>query len=51
MSGISWKIALKTPDPLYLLNSDDFIVNFEHIQHVNLLFLFLTLNLNFSVGG
>ena len=40
------KINNKTPELCHAV----FIFNFEHIQHINLIFLLLTLNMYLSVG-
>ena len=38
------KLTIKTPERRYWRRSDVFIVNFEHITHLVLVFLLLTLN-------
>ena len=44
MCEICAKLTMKTPERLQNCRSGVFIVNFEHISHLFLLFLFLTLN-------
>ena len=39
-----WKLTIKTPDRLHWCRSGVFIINFEHISHLFLVFLLLTLN-------
>ena len=39
-----WKITIKTPKRRQWRRSDVFTINFEHISHLFLMFLFLTLN-------
>ena len=39
------KLTLKTPEPCHWRRSGVFIVNFEHISHLVLVFLLLTLNM------
>ena len=41
---ISSKLTIKTPDGRHWRRSGVFIVNFEHISHLVLVFLLLTLN-------
>ena len=43
-SEICSKLAIKTPERRLWLRSGVFIVNFEHIPHLNLVFLLLTLD-------
>ena len=38
-------LAIKTPELCHLRRSGVFIVNFEHVSHLVLLFLLLTLNM------
>ena len=45
MSEISSKLTIKRPEQLQWRSSDVFIVNFEHISHLVLVFLMLTLNI------
>ena len=45
MSEISSKLAIKRPEQLQWRSSDVFIVNFEHISHLVLVVLMLTLNI------
>ena len=42
--AIHWKLAIKTPERGHWHRSGFFIVNFEHISHLFLVFLWLTLN-------
>ena len=42
---ISSKLTIKRPERLQWRRSDVFIVNFEHISHLVLVFLLLTLNM------
>ena len=44
------KLAIKTPEQRQLRRSDVFIVNFEHISHLALVFLLLTLNKYLPAG-
>ena len=39
------KLTIKTPESRHWLRSGVFIVNFEHISHLVLVFLLLTLNM------
>ena len=39
------KLTIKTPERRHWLRSSVFIVNFEHISHLALVFLLLTLNM------
>ena len=39
------KLTIKTPERRYWRRSGVFIVNFEHISHLVLMFLLLTLNM------
>ena len=39
------KLTIKTPERRYLRHSGEFIFNFEHISHLVLVFLLLTLNM------
>ena len=39
------KLTIKTPEPSHWRRSEVFIVNFEHISHLVLVFLFLTFNI------
>ena len=39
------KLTIKIPERRQWRRSDVFIVNFEHISHLNLVFLLLTLNI------
>ena len=45
---ISWeicsKLTMKTPERLHWRRSSVFIINFEHISHLALVFLLLTLS-------
>ena len=41
---ICLKLTIKTPERRYLRRSDVFIVNFEHISHLVLVFLLLTMS-------
>ena len=46
------KLPLKTPDRFYWRHSGIFIVNFEHISHLSLMFVLLTFNmLSFTGPG
>ena len=45
MSEISSKLTIKRPEQLQWRSSVVFIVNFEHISHLVLVFLMLTLNI------
>ena len=40
-----FKVNNKTPERRQCRRSDVFIVNFEHISHLNLVFQLLTLNM------
>ena len=42
--GICSKLTIKTPERRHWRRSDVFIVNFEHISHLFLVFLLFTLN-------
>ena len=44
------KLTVKTPERCQWHHSDIFIVNFEHISHLVLVFLLLTLNMQLLVG-
>ena len=44
MNEISSKLTIKTPERLQCRRSSVFILNFEHISHIVLVFLLLTLN-------
>ena len=44
------KLTIKTPERRYWHRSDVFIVNFEHISHLVLVFLLLTLNMHLPTG-
>ena len=44
------KITIKTPERCQLRRSDVFIVNFEHISHLVLVYLLLTLNMELLTG-
>ena len=39
------KLTKKTPEPCHWRRSSVFIINFEHISHLVLVFLLLTLNI------
>ena len=41
---VSWKLTIKTPERRHWPRSGVFIVNFEHISHLPLIFLLLTLS-------
>ena len=43
-SEICLKLTIKTPERRQLNRSGDFILNFEHMSHLSLVFLLLTLN-------
>ena len=45
MCEICSKLKIKTPEQRQRRRSDVFIVNFEHILHLVLVFLLLTLNM------
>ena len=45
------KLTIKTPERRHWRRSGAFIVNFEHISHLFLAFLFLTLNKQIFPGG
>ena len=45
------KIAIKTPERRQWSLSGVFIVNFEHISHLDLVFLLLTLNMQIPTGS
>ena len=47
---ISSKLTIKTPKRRHWRRSDVFIVDFEHISHLVLLFLLLTLNMQMPTG-
>ena len=44
------KITIKTPERRHWRRSGVFIVSFEHISHLVLLFLLLTLNMQLPAG-
>ena len=44
------KLTIKTPERHHWRHSDVFIVNFEHILHLVLVFLLLTLNMSLPAG-
>ena len=44
------KLTIKTPERLQRRRFDVSIVNFEHISHVVLVFLLLTLNMSLPAG-
>ena len=44
-SGICSKLSIKTPERRHWRRSGVFIVSFEHISHLDLVFLLLTLNI------
>ena len=44
------KLTIKTPEQHHWRRSGIFIVNFEHISHLVLVFLLLTLNIQLSAG-
>ena len=45
------KLTIKTPERRHLRSSGVFIVNFDNISHIFLVFLWLTLNMYMFVGG
>ena len=44
------KLTIKAPEQHHWRRSGIFIVNFEHISHLVLVFLLLTLNIQLSAG-
>ena len=44
------KLTIKTPERHHWRHSDVFIFNFEHILHLVLVFLLLTLNMSLPAG-
>ena len=48
---ICWKLTIKTPERRPWSRSGVFIVNFQHISHLVLVFLLLTLNMQLSAGN
>ena len=44
------KLTIKTPERRHKRRSGVFIVNFEHISHLVLVFLLLTLNMQLPAG-
>ena len=50
MCEICSKLAIKIPERRHRRRSGIFIVNFEHISHDVLVFLFLTLNMQVNLS-
>ena len=50
-SEIFSQLTIKTPEQRHGHSSDVFIVNFEQISHIFLVFLLLTLSCQFLLGG
>ena len=44
------KLTIKTPEQRHWRRSGDFVVNFEHISHLVLVFLLLTFNMLLPAG-
>ena len=50
MCEVCSKLTTKTPERRQQRRSDVFIVNFEHISHLAVVFLLYTLNMQLPIG-